>query len=129
MNSKMQEILAVISVILVLVGTVGGIVVYENYLENNRECTTIHMRTYEHGNPTPNTVQLKTGEPVCLRFTSDDTTHGVNLPDFGINSEPIHPGKWTYINFTPEKSGTYSFVCYIVCSPLHSRVRGKLVIE
>jgi cytochrome c oxidase subunit 2 len=123
------EILAFIAVILVLVGTVGGIFAYEYFLDADRECITIHMRTYEHGNPTPNVVRLKKGEPACLRLTSDDTTHGVNLPDFGIDSEPVHPGKWTYLRFTPEESGTYSFVCNIVCSPMHSRVRGKLIIE
>lgn len=129
MKKKYVEIIGATIIFLSVVGTIVGIFVYEGLLEANRECITIHMRTYEHGNPTPNTVHIKKGEPACLRFTSDDTTHGVNIPDFGINSEAIHPGKWTYLRFTPEKSGTFSFVCYTVCSPMHSKVRGKIVIE
>lgn len=125
---KQLELLSTILIILAILGTTAAIFAYEQVLESRRECITIHMRTYEHGNPTPNTIRLKKGEPACLRLTSDDTTHGVNLPDFGINSEPIHPGKWTYLRFTPDKSGTFNFVCNIVCSPLHSRVRGKLII-
>jgi cytochrome c oxidase subunit 2 len=125
---KTVEILSAIVVFLSTIGTVAGILIYEGVLESRRDCVTIHMRTYEHGNPTPNTVNLKVGEPACLRFTSEDTSHGVNIPDFGIYSETIHPGKWTYVEFTPDKSGTFSFVCYIVCSPMHSRVRGQLII-
>jgi len=129
MNKKVVEGISAVLVFLSIIGTVAGIFIYEGVLETNRDCVTIHMRQYERGNPTPNTVYLKKGEPACLRFTSDDTTHGVNIPDFDIYSESIHPGKWTYIHFTPEESGTFSFVCYIVCSPMHSRVRGKLIIE
>lgn len=126
---KFLEILATVLVVLAIAGTTAGIFAYEQVLESRRGCITIHMRTYEHGNPIPNTIRLKKGEPACLRLTSDDTTHGVNIPDFGLNSESIHPGKWTYLRFTPEKSGTFSFVCYIVCSPMHSRVRGKIIVE
>ena len=126
---KLQEFIATVLIIIAVAGTTIGIFVYENYLEENRECITIHMRTYEHGNPTPNTVRVKAGEEACLRFTSDDTTHGVNIPDFGVDSEPVHAGKWTYVRFTPEEPGTYSFVCYIVCSPMHSKVRGKIIVE
>jgi cytochrome c oxidase subunit 2 len=126
---KTLEIFANILMVVVLIGTAAGIFVYEGVLESQRECITIRFRQYERGNPTPNTVHLKKGEEVCLRLTSEDTTHALNIPDFNINSEPIHPGKWTYLRFTPEESGTFSFVCNIVCSPMHSRVRGKFVIE
>jgi cytochrome c oxidase subunit 2 len=123
------ETVSIIAVVVVVLGTAVGIFAYEQLLESDRECITIHMRTYEHGNPTPNTVHVKRGEPACLRLTSEDTTHGVNIPDLDINSEPVHPGKWTYLRFTPEESGTYSFVCNIVCSPMHSRVRGKIIVD
>ena len=126
---KTLEIFANILMVIVLVGTAVAIFTYEGVLESQRDCITIRFRQYERGNPTPNTVKLKSGEEVCLRLTSEDTTHGLNIPDYGINSEPIHPGKWTYVYFTPEESGTISFVCNVVCSPMHSRVRGKFVIE
>lgn len=126
---KQLEIIGVILVVLAIAGTTAGVFAYEGVLESRRECITLHMRTYEHGNPKPNTIRLKAGEPACIRATSDDTTHGINIPDLNLNSEPVHPGKWTYLRFTPEEPGTYSFVCNIVCSPLHSRVRGKFIVE
>jgi len=126
---KITEIFATIAVIVAVVGTGIGIFVYEGILEANRDCITIHMRTYEHGNPTPNTIRLRRGEPACLRITSDDTTHGFNIPDLGLYSDPIRAGKWTYVRFTPEEAGTYSFVCFIRCSPMHSKVRGKIIVE
>ena len=128
MNMKFQEFFAVALMVVMVVGTVAGIFIYENALEKDRDCITIHFRQYERGNPTPNIVKVKKGEPVCFRLTSDDTTHGLNLPDFKVYSETIHAGKWTYVEFTPDKTGEFSFVCYIVCSPMHSRVRGKLII-
>lgn len=126
---KSLETWAIIAVVIAVFGTAAGIFAYEGVLESKRECITLHMRTYEHGNPTPNTIHLKAGEPACLRVTSNDTTHGINIPNLNLNSEPIHPGKWTYLRFTPEEPGTYSYVCNIVCSPMHSRVRGKLIVE
>lgn len=126
---KILETLATILAILAVGGTAVGIFGYEKVLASQRDCVTIHMRTYEHGNPTPNVIHLKKGESACLRLTSDDTTHGLNIPDMSISSEPIHPGKWTYLRFTPQESGTFSFVCYTVCSPMHSRVRGKIIVD
>ncbi len=125
---KKLEFVSVALFVLMVVGITIGIFAYEQSLEQARGCITIHFRQYERGNPTPNKVYLKKGEPVCLRLTSDDTTHGMNIPDFKIYSDPIHPGKWTYVYFTPDKTGEFSFVCYTVCSPMHSKVRGKFVI-
>lgn len=126
---KLTETIATMLVVLAIAGTTVGIFGYEQVLDSQRDCITIHMRTYEHGNPVPNTIYLKKGQPACLRLTSDDTTHGFNIPDLNLSSDPVHPGKWTYVRFTPQESGTYSFVCYLVCSPMHSRVRGKIVVE
>jgi len=126
---KLTETIATMLVVLAIAGTTVGIFGYERVLDSQRDCITIHMRTYEHGNPVPDTIRLKKGQPACLRLTSDDTTHGFNIPDLGLSSEPVHAGKWTYVYFTPQESGTFSFVCYLVCSPMHSRVRGKIVVE
>lgn len=126
---KIIESFAVGLVILTIAGTAAAIAGYEGVLESRRECITIRMRTYEHGNPTPDVIHLKRGEPACLRLTSLDTTHGFNIPDLNLYADPIHPGKWTEVRFTPQESGTYSFVCTIVCSPMHSRVRGKIIVD
>ncbi|MEK7442541.1 MAG: cupredoxin domain-containing protein [Chloroflexota bacterium] len=126
---KRLEIFGIAIVIIGLAGTIVGSFAWENFLESQRECITIHMRTFENGNPTPNVIHLKKNVPACLRLTSDDTTHGFNIPDFNITADPIHPGKWTYLRFTPKESGTFSFVCNIVCSAGHSRVRGQIIVD
>ncbi len=125
---KKLEFFSVTLFIVMIVGVVAGIFAYEQILEQDRDCITIHFRQFERGNPTPNAVHLTKGEPVCLRLTSDDTTHGMNIPDLGINSDPIYPGKWTYVYFTPDEVGEFNFVCNLVCSPYHSKVRGKLIV-
>lgn len=126
---KRFEIVGLLLVVLAVVGTPVAAFAYEQVQEANRDCVTIIMRTYEHGNPIPKVTRVKKGHEVCLRLTSYDVTHGFNIPDMGIFSDPIHPGKWTYVRFTPEEAGNYSFVCTIVCSPMHSRVRGRIVVE
>lgn len=126
---KRVELVGALLVVLAVVGTPVAVFAYEQVQEANRDCVTIAMRTYEHGNPIPKVIRVKKGQEVCLRLTSYDVTHGFNIPDMGIYSDPIHAGKWAYVRFVPEEAGTYSFVCTIVCSPMHSRVRGRIVVE
>lgn len=126
---KRTEFVGLLLAVLAVVGTSVAAFAYEQVRAAGRDCATITMRTYEHGNPTPKITRVKKGEEACLRLTSYDVTHGFNIPDMGVYSDPIHAGKWTYVRFVPEEAGTYSFVCTIVCSPMHSRVRGQIIVE
>jgi heme/copper-type cytochrome/quinol oxidase subunit 2 len=123
------EIIGALLIFLVLVGTPAGVFAYQFGSSQTQSCNTIIMRTYENGNPTPDTTRVKKGQKVCLRLTSYDVTHGFVISDLGIDAGAIHAGKWTQIEFVPKEAGTFSFVCSIRCSPMHSRVRGRIVVE
>jgi cytochrome c oxidase subunit 2 len=123
------EIVGALLVALVLIGTPASVFAYQAIASSSAECKTIIMRTYENGNPTPVETRVKKGERVCLRLTSYDVTHGFVISDLGVDAGEIHAGKWTRVEFVPEEAGTFNFVCSIRCSPMHSRVRGQIVVE
>ena len=125
---KRIEIIGIVLVALVVIGTPVAAFAYQS-VSSAQNCQTVAMRIYESGGPLPDVVYVKKGQAVCLRLTSYDVTHGFIISDLGIDAGAIHPGKWTVLNFVPQESGEFSFVCSIRCSPMHSRLRGKIIVE
>jgi cytochrome c oxidase subunit 2 len=78
-------------------------------------------------NYTPGEVKLKKGVPVILEFRSEDILMGFNLPDFNVR-EDIVPGKVTRLRLTPDKTGTFIFLCDIFCGTGHEEMNGRLVV-
>ena len=76
---------------------------------------------------TPEVVKLKKGEPVVFELTTLDVVMGMNIPDFKVRSDII-PGKTMKLAFTPDKAGTFTFVCDIFCGDGHEDMSGKLVV-
>ena len=75
----------------------------------------------------PNTITLKRGEPVVFELTSEDRKHGFNLKEFGIRTE-VTPSEPTRLQFTPDKTGEFTFSCDVVCGGGHADMFGKLVV-
>ena len=77
------------------------------------------------GGYSPDTIVVKKGVPVELRFHRDEAdscTEQVVFADFGI-SRRLPAFKTTPVRFTPEREGEF------VCTCGMSMVRGKLVVE
>ncbi len=125
---KRIEIVGAVLIALVVIGTPITAFAYQS-IASGQNCQTIAMRIHESGGPLPDVIRVKRGQPVCLRLTSYDVTHGFIISDLNVDAGAIHPGKWTVVNFVPPESGEFSFVCSIRCSPLHSRLRGKIIVE
>ncbi len=77
---------------------------------------------------TPNQITLKRGEPVKLRLTSNDVTHGFFLRPLKID-EVIQPGKTTEVDLTPQTPGTYLLICDHFCGVNHAAMNMKIVVE
>ncbi len=75
----------------------------------------------------PGTLELKKGEPVTLEFTSPEVVMGFNAPDFKIRTDII-PGTVSRLRFTPDKAGTFPFLCDIFCGDGHEGMSGQLVV-
>ena len=76
---------------------------------------------------TPNRITLAKGEPVAFELTTADVLMGFSLPDFGVRGD-IEPGKVTRLEFTPDKVGTFTFLCDIFCGSGHETMNGTLVV-
>ena len=76
---------------------------------------------------TPGELTLKKGEPVVLELTSADVLMGFNLPDFNVRADVV-PDKVTRVSFTPDKTGTFIFLCDIFCGDKHEEMHGQLTV-
>lgn len=72
---------------------------------------------------TPNEIRLAKGQPVVIEAVTQDVFMGLNLPDFNVRADLV-PGKKAQLAFTPEKEGTFTFVCDVFCGDGHEAMSG-----
>jgi plastocyanin domain-containing protein len=78
-----------------------------------------------HGGYSPDVIVVQKDAPVRLNFYRDETdscSEQIIFGDFGI-ARNLPPYKTTAIEFTPDKSGEFTFTCGM------SMMRGKLIVE
>ena len=75
----------------------------------------------------PGEIALRKGEAVTLEFTAPDVTMGFNAPDFKVRTD-IVPGVVSRVRFTPDKTGTFTFLCDIFCGDGHEEMSGKFIV-
>ncbi len=73
-------------------------------------------------------VRLKKGEPVTLRITSEDVTHGLYMKALGIDAE-IKPGRTVEVTFTPRVAGRFTAICDHFCGVGHGNMHMVFVVE
>jgi cytochrome c oxidase subunit 2 len=76
----------------------------------------------------PAEIHVKKGETVTLQFTAPEVPMGFNLADFGLRTD-IVPGKVATLQLTPDKAGTFTFLCDIFCGSGHEDMNGTLVVS
>lgn len=76
----------------------------------------------------PNPIRVQLGETVRLRVTSSDVTHGLSIPDLGID-QVIPAGQATTIEFQATRRGSFPFACSVACGVGHANMRGLLIVE
>ena len=75
----------------------------------------------------PSEITLKKGEPVILRLSSEDRTHGFFLKPLKIDTD-ITPGKATDIAVTPKSIGQYMVICDHYCGTGHGNMKMKMIV-
>ena len=73
----------------------------------------------------PNALALKRGEPVVLEFTTADVVMGFSAPELKLRADII-PGQVARVPFTPERTGTFAFLCDIFCGDGHEKMTGRI---
>jgi cytochrome c oxidase subunit 2 len=88
----------------------------------------VHARMAETGGWTPGNLTAAVGEPLHLRLTSDDVTHGFAVGQLDQPAVDINPGEMTNVTLVFDKPGKYTFYCTRWCSVNHWRMRGTIVV-
>lgn len=77
---------------------------------------------------TPAEIHVKKGEPVRLLIKSADVTHGFAIDEFNIAREvPVGPA--VVVEFTPDKTGSFTYYCVVRCSREHKGMHGTFVVD
>jgi heme/copper-type cytochrome/quinol oxidase subunit 2 len=75
-------------------------------------------------------VEVAKGDVVVFKLTSSDVVHGFSLKDFEVFlTDGIEPGKATYVSFTADKAGTFTFSCNAICGEMHQNMQGTLIVK
>ena len=75
----------------------------------------------------PGEIHVKQGETVTLQFSAPEVPMGFNLADFKLRAD-IMPGKLTQLELTPDKAGTFTFLCDVFCGTGHEDMSGTLIV-
>lgn len=127
---KKSEIIAVILMILATVGVVIGIFAIENYRRSKKYTLTLIAREPDKGNWYPRKIKVSYGKEVKILIRNIETvSHGFALPAFNVSVPEIKAGHVEVVEFTPDKRGTFPFMCTIWCSDRHLDMTGELIVE
>jgi cytochrome c oxidase subunit 2 len=77
---------------------------------------------------TPDHIVLKHGEPVTLRLTSQDVTHGFFVRPLKVD-ELIEPGKTVDVKVDPQTTGTFTVICHHFCGAGHGNMKMTITVE
>ena len=97
----------------------------ERIVANIRDSGLQEVKITVKGGYSPDVIVVKQGVPVRLDFYRDETascSEEVVFGDFGI-ARQLPAFKTTPIEFTPDKSGEFTFTCGM------NMMRGKLIVE
>ena len=75
----------------------------------------------------PNEIRVKKGETVTLELSAPEVVMGMNIPEFKVRADII-PGTVSKLTFTPDKAGTFPFLCDIFCGDGHEGMSGTLIV-
>lgn len=76
---------------------------------------------------TPDNITLKKGEPVVLRLSSQDVTHGFFVRALKVD-ELIEPGKTTEVKVEPQTTGTFTVICHHFCGAGHGNMKMTVTV-
>ncbi len=90
--------------------------------------TLVHARMAESGGWMPENLNAVVGEPLHLRLTSDDVTHGFAVGQLDQPHIEIKPCEVTAVTLVFTNPGKYTFYCTRWCGVNHWRMRGTIEV-
>jgi mono/diheme cytochrome c family protein/plastocyanin len=123
--SMRREVLALILIIFLLSAAIGIPAVGS---WQRSQGTVIHAHMAETGGWKPENLIVAVGEPLHLRLTSDDVTHGFAVGQSDQPAVEVNPGEMTDVTLVFDQAGKYTFYCTRWCSVNHWRMRGTIEV-
>ena len=74
-------------------------------------------------------ISLNQGDHVVLRLRSVDVLHSFGIPLLRLGPVDVPAGHTVRLEFTAERAGVLTFLCWQVCSPDHPNLRGRFVVK
>lgn len=78
--------------------------------------------------PPATEIHVKQGERVVLRLASADVLHSFAIPALNIGPIDVPAGEVREVQFTAQDPDTLLFLCWQVCSPVHGKLQGRIVV-
>ena len=133
-NSTIETIWTVVPTVVCLYVFAYGFILYKEMREppsNAMEVEVIGRKwswefKYTTGKKSSDLI-VPLGKPVRLIMTSQDTLHSLFIPAMRVK-EDIRNGSYSYMWFTPNKTGEFHIFCAEYCGTMHSGMRAKLKI-
>jgi cytochrome c oxidase subunit 2 len=98
------------------------------HIAQGSDSIVMHARMAESGGWTPESLTVAVGEPLKLRLTSDDVTHGFAVGQLDQPAVEVKPGEMIDITLVFSEPGKYTFYCTRWCSLNHWRMRGTIEV-
>lgn len=150
----MGKVWAIVLVVMVLAGVIGGGAWYltkkqevrisglsakDQGLEQVNQATDLTTTkdsgkivevTVEGSNYkfTPNVINAKKGDTVILIFKSTGAIHNLVIDEFGVETNKIGDGEEEEVEFVADKTGTFEYYCS-VANHKFMGMTGKLIVE
>jgi mono/diheme cytochrome c family protein/plastocyanin len=96
---------------------------------SHQDGLTLQARMAEQGGWSPSALTATVGQPLHLRLTSDDVTHGFAVGRTDWRAVDVYPGQVTEVTLTFDHPGKYVFYCTRWCGPEHWRMRGTIQVS
>lgn len=130
MNIMKKELFARYLVIFFILVAVSIPIVGRWLTSKDQEDTIeLHARTFENGSWSIDHINVKVGEPIRLRITSEDVVHGFAIGGYALTPLEVLPGEFVEATLTFDEPGEYTFFCTRWCGPSHTRMRGTIEVS
>jgi cytochrome c oxidase subunit II len=113
-----------IKLAVLIVASMSGLTLLEASSDEGAKIIKISAKRFEYS---PQEITLKKGIPVIFQLTTEDRSHGFNVPSMNLRAD-IVPGKVTELKVTPPKTGEFDFFCDIFCGSGHEGMNGKIKV-
>lgn len=125
-----KEYVAIIIFVVGVAASTYGVYAIEKFRRNMLYTQVLIARAPEHGNWYPKKFTVPFNKEVKILIRNIETvTHGFAIPDLNVSVGEIKAGEVQVVTFTPDKKGTFPFMCTVWCSTRHMEMNGELTVE